>query len=821
MIAADRPTARCTAPVAAALAALLSVCLVSCSAPEPRWTLSTAQTITTQPAPAASAAPARPSGAPDGPVVILDGQPTPLAQVNPTPIPAGDPRVVDHIIDESANRSQVMDHLRYLSEHGPRLTGSSRLENAQRWAADQFRAWGLTNVHLEPWGTIPVRFDRGESWGKVVVKNPAPPTPSDAKALETAKKEQAGVKVNAEKVQDAAKNQTPPPWKTVRDLAITTLAWTRGTSDGKPVQGPVVRMPDSPEQYEKIKDRLDGAWVLVPPPAEGGRGPRGPGQLAGERYRQRRDARAKLATFKDSGSPLPADLSPDELVLTHSILGFITSSRDERVWTTSCPGWRDLAANGSDIPPDLEVMVRLSDYDYMNSRLADGEEFQVEIRADNQLIPGPHQVYNVVADIPGRSRPDEFVIVSAHSDSWDGPGSQGTTDNGTGSSVTLEAARLLMACGAKPERTIRFILWSGEEQGLLGSRAYVKAHPELLPRISGVFVDDGGTNSEGGLLCSRDMVPLLAAATSPVNFRFLDDVTGEPLNVNLRAQDDFKPHGGSDHFSFFEAGVPAFFWDEVGRADYGEGWHTQNDRLNLAIPAYLRQSAACAAITSYNLACAPDLLPRWRTDTGVKLEPPSYVSASDGAYPDYILVNWAGVAAADSYDLFRSRSKDAKDLEKIATATDRTNFEDRSAEPGVMYYYWVDARPPVGSALSPARSAEPAAGFRARPPLPPNLHADSDTCGGVTLTWDAVDGIKAYEIYTSPYMRVDADAVIAEGSTSSSLLATIPAGKDSPHTWRDERKPGDLGARSYLVRCVGPHGPGPAAKAWSGAKACP
>jgi len=289
--------------------------------------------------------------------------------------------------------------------------------------------------------------------------------------------------------------------------------------------------------------------------------------------------------------------------------GFISSSTDERVRTGGLRAWRDLKAGS--LPRDVEVQVRASDYDFINSRLADGYEVNAEIDAKNTLTSGPFPMYDVIAEIPGSTKPDQVVIISAHLDSWNGPGSMGTTDNGTGSSVTLEAARILATCGVRPERTIRFILWTGEEQGLLGSAAYVKSlPPEEQAKISAVFVDDGGTNTEGGLGCIESMKDYLAAATAPVNGQFWSETDNRFLDVNIHVQEKFSQEGGSDHASFNRVGIPGFFWDEIGRADYFFGWHTQNDKLDLAIPEYLRQSATCAAVTAYNLACAPGLLAR-------------------------------------------------------------------------------------------------------------------------------------------------------------------------------------------------------------------
>ncbi|MCC6321111.1 MAG: M20/M25/M40 family metallo-hydrolase [Phycisphaerales bacterium] len=528
------------------------------------------------------------SGKPAAPVAIINGEPAPVPD-----IPMGDPATIRRILAEGKNRNHVMQHLTYIcTKIGPRLTGSSAAEQANHWTADQFRSWGLTNVDLFRWGEIPLRFDRGPSTGKLVTK-----------------RERRG-----------EGEQAQPEYQTLRDLEITTLAWTGGTSG--PVRGPVVRIPETDDEFEKVKDQLRGAWVLLKgTPVTGRAGLR----VVGASMSDRALARYAIQTGKpltelgvstedEERTANMEDLVKEQRRLIEAgVAGFISSSRDERVWTGAFRRWREL--DPACPPRDVEVSVRLSDYDYMNSRLADGEKIEAEFDLKNTFTAGPIPVYDTVAEIPGTDRPDEYVIVSAHLDSWNGPGSMGTTDNGTGSSVTLEAARLLMAAGAKPRRTIKFILWTGEEQGLLGSREWVKQHEALWPKISACFVDDGGTNYEGGLKCTDAMAPMLAAATAPVNNQFFDSKDGKPLNVNIQPGGErFNQSGGSDHASFIAKGIPGFFWDEVGRAEYGYGWHTQHDKLDLAIPEYLQQSSTCAAITAYNLACAPDLLPRFPMD---------------------------------------------------------------------------------------------------------------------------------------------------------------------------------------------------------------
>jgi hypothetical protein len=651
---------------------------------------------------------ARPDGGEDkpkpiAPFAMIDGKREPVPDIE-----MGDLETIKRIIDEGRNRNQVMDHLKHLCEEiGPRLTGSSNAEKANRWALDQFKGWGLQNGHLDEWGTIGARFDRGPSTVKILAQTQT----SDV---------------------DKEGNKTSKVgYDPLRDCQFTTLAWVRGTEGAK--RGLLLRMPDNDEELAAIKDKVEGSWILIPARADSRKGTRGIGNSMRDRYDRWAKLRTKIenpaaeepkqetpaapvddgvtgqyagrltgpglpadgaetslrlrkrnsgalmgflsvkslhngaitdatldqdtgtlrftwtspkgetsfqSTLKDHAikgygnlkddqytltlvreevappDPEPVGPSMDEKILALNPAGFVTSARDERVWTTSANRWRELDVNS--LPKDIEVSIRESDYDYANSRLFDGVTLALEVNLDHTLIPGPIPVYNTIAEIPGTELPNEIVIVSAHLDSWNGPGSQGTTDNGTGSSVTIEAARILMAAKAQPKRTIRFILWTGEEQGLLGSKSYVDRIKDEWPNISACFVDDGGTNYEGGIPAADSMIPMLAAATAWSNTAFADVPDGKGgtgLFVNIRpVGPKLRGGGGSDHVSFNNVGIPGFFWDEIGRADYQFGWHTQNDRLDLAVPEYLAQSATNAAIVAYNLACAPTLLPRGEQD---------------------------------------------------------------------------------------------------------------------------------------------------------------------------------------------------------------
>lgn len=528
-------------------------------------------------------------------VAVVDGKEAPVP-----PIAMGDTATVKRIVEEGALRSQVMDTLRELTvERGPRLTGSLNIRKAENYAASKYKEWGLTNVHLEQWGTIGVGFDRGPSSGMVYV------------AQKPRREARGGERPGEVEAEAKAQAEAPLQWTKTRDMQLSALAWSIGTNGA--VRGPVIREPQSEEEFAAVKDKLKGAWVLLkaPPPV----GQRGIRNLMSTQYEIRKEARKKIA----EGKPL-SELSIMERMVLEPIAGYVSSSRDERVWTGAVAGWRDLTIDQRDSFEDDQphAQIRLSDYDYINSRLADGEHVELEFNLDHKFRAGPVPEHNVIAEIKGSKYPDEIIIVSGHLDSWDGPGSQGAIDNGTGSAVTMEAARILKAAGARPLRTIRFVLWGGEEQGLLGSRGYVEKHKSTLDKHVVTFVDDGGTGYQAGVAAPTKMVDMLAAATAPINNVFWSIKDQKFLNANIKVSgDSLRSHGGSDHAAFNAVGVPGFFWDEGGRADYGFGWHTQNDKIDLAIEEYLRQSATNTAVTAYRLASAPEMLPRAeKTETG-------------------------------------------------------------------------------------------------------------------------------------------------------------------------------------------------------------
>jgi Zn-dependent M28 family amino/carboxypeptidase len=221
------------------------------------------------------------------------------------------------------------------------------------------------------------------------------------------------------------------------------------------------------------------------------------------------------------------------------------------------------------------------------------------------MIPGPITVYNTVGEIVGREKPDEYVVLGAHLDSWD-LGS-GTTDNGTGSSVVLEAARLLAKCGVQPRRTIRFILFSGEEQGLHGSEAYVKAHKDEMARTSMCLIHDTGTGKVVGIGLMKHpeiqaiLEPELGSLKQVVDFEY-DTEKDKPFTM-----------GGSDHASFDRVGVPGF-WLKQDMSTYNMTHHSISDTFDAANKDDLIEGAQIMAVIGMRVANLPSMLPHHKPE---------------------------------------------------------------------------------------------------------------------------------------------------------------------------------------------------------------
>jgi hypothetical protein len=480
------------------------------------------------------------------------------------------------ILTAARKDSEIMANLTYLSDMiGPRLTGSAALKRANEWTAEKMKSYGLTNVHLEPW-EIPMGWERGTATARIL-------EPANG-----------------------------------RTLTLAAMGWTPGTK-GKIEGDVVVVKARNSKELAEYKGKLKNAIVLRGAPATirpitdtsyfpgGGRPGQRPDPEKKGAPEKKGEPEKKGAAEKRGDFGQPPFARPDmafrreltDFLRTEGVAVLLQDAGKPHGLLTTTGGWR--GTDRGTAPEPLPSAFMVHEHYALLYRLATRPEparTRVEIEITNKFVPGPITVYNTVGEIRGSEKPDEYVILGAHLDSWDL--GQGTTDNGTGSSVVLEAARILSQSKVKPKRTIRFALFTGEEQGLYGSRAYVQKHKDELPRISMCLVHDTGTGKVTGIgLQGREVLkPILEPeleALKEIGFK----------EVNTRRM------GGSDHGSFEQAGVPGFAVQQ-DMSEYRFTHHSQSDTLDKAKEADLIQGAQVMAVTALRVANLPNLLPRDR-----------------------------------------------------------------------------------------------------------------------------------------------------------------------------------------------------------------
>jgi hypothetical protein len=511
---------------------------------------------------------------------------------------------------EAKKDSELMANLRHISDViGPRLTGSANLKRANDWTADKMKSYGLSNVHLEAW-SIPMAWERGTATARIV-------EPNNGRTLVVAaagwspgtkgKVEGDVVILNARTTKDLA------AYKGKLKNAIILQGQPRNVNvSGFPFGNPG---PDSGGR--RGTPRRDGTPPARPgaPPASGAEPP-----AAGAAKTPAADAKAPGAggaqpPAAGAATP-PAGADPfarpdrasfegmrafrgelNEFLRTEGAAVTLSDASKPHGLLTMSGGWRGTdRANAPEPLPSLYVAHEHYALLYRLASRPTPAKTRLEVEVTNKFVPGPIPVYNTVGEIKGSEKPDEFVVVGAHLDSWDL--GQGTTDNGTGSSIVLETARILSKSGVKPKRTIRFILFTGEEQGLHGSREYVKAHKDDVAKTSLCIVHDTGTGRVTGLgLQGRDTV-------KPILDRELVALSElGKFDINLRGM------GGSDHMSFEGAGVPGFAFQQ-DMSEYRFTHHSQSDTFDKAHEADLVQGAQAMAVTALRVANLKDLLPR-------------------------------------------------------------------------------------------------------------------------------------------------------------------------------------------------------------------
>ncbi|MGH7535057.1 MAG: M20/M25/M40 family metallo-hydrolase, partial [Gemmatimonadales bacterium] len=453
------------------------------------------------------------------------------------------------LMEEALERSELMPSLRHLTDViGPRLSGSPAMRQANQWTAEQFRQLGLA-VALEP-------YPFGVTWqrGPLQLRLTAPFT---------------------------------------RWVTGHSWAWTAGTG-GKTLSGPVVltdlSMPDSLAVY---RDRVPGAWVL-PKPASAVWNPDGPPMTAQDSARFAELARlAALATADTSARAVEErrqyQIDLPYLLKSAGALGTLVDGGKEHALMT-------MSGSPNRAAPLPNIVISHEDYAHLERLIRSGVTPTLEGRVENVMGRSAVEQWNTVAEIRGTELPGQVVILGAHLDSWDL--ATGMTDNAAGSSVVLEVARVIARSGLKPRRTIRFILFSGEEQGLIGSRAYIAAHAAEADSIQAVLVLDNGTGRILGqaLQGREDLAETWRALLAPV----------APLGAsNIRS----AVKSGTDHLSFSFYGVPAFNFDQHPRG-YNHTHHSESDTFDKAVEDDLKQAATVMAVTAWELANLAELLPR-------------------------------------------------------------------------------------------------------------------------------------------------------------------------------------------------------------------
>ncbi len=461
-----------------------------------------------------------------------------------SPFAAADAKILAEIHD----RSEAAQNLEYISDNiGPRLTGSPQLKAANDWTAEMFKKYGLTNVHLESWKI-------GHSW-----------------------------------IRGTAKARIVAPAE--HPLTIASAGWAPGTNG--PIRGPVVYFDaQKKEDFEKFRGKLKGAVLITSKPE-----PLSPPQKD-EPYED--VSRPMQAPLPRKGDPIPpspfanfaaAARERNEFFKQEGVAAVLRDSNKPHALLNMT----GVGGEKFDIGPIPTAFITGEGY-RMIFRLLQHGPVEVELEMTNTIADGPMDVYNTVGEIRGSEKPDEVVILGAHLDSWDlGTGS---TDNGTGSAAVLEAARALAKLDLKPKRTIRFVLFSGEEEGLVGSKRYVEAHKDELDKISGVLVHDTGTGK----------VLTLGLHDNYQDRQIVDQVLS-PLGDLKLLEPSIVRAFGTDHASFDDAGVPGFFCIQDG-AEYTKTHHSQSDTFDKVWKDELNQGAQVLAAWAYNTAQLPEMLPR-------------------------------------------------------------------------------------------------------------------------------------------------------------------------------------------------------------------
>lgn len=525
---------------------------------------------------------------------------------------------------EATEHSRVLDTLHVLTDrYGPRLTGSPNFKGAADWAAAEMTTWGLSNAHLEPW-----EFGH-PGWSNERVSAHLVAPVRDTLVVEVL----AWTPGTNGAVRGEVRLITPPANPSEADFAgflasLPALVKGRVVLVGSPQSVGVSFAPTAKRlDDDAVRARLRGGPQPPPPappstPAAATPAPATPTPATATPTTTTPASPARTTpaqTAKPSAAPQPAakpsaaDIERrlnEALVAAGALARFNDAGRDHG----QIRAFQNRAYDVTKAPPTL--VVRHEDYGRLARLLEDGA-VEVEVDIVNRTYPEGTTAHNVIAEIPGTDKAAEVIMLGGHLDSWHA--ATGATDNAIGVAVMMEVARVLKAVGVHPRRTIRVALWSGEEQGLLGSQAYVRSHfgtaedpkPEFAT-FGGYFNIDSGTGRARG---ATVFGPPEAATVVREALATFDD-----LGVLGAGSTNSRARGGSDHTSFNAAGLPGISMLQDPIEYQSHSWHTNLDTYERIVPEDAMTSVIAVAGAVYQLAMRDGLLPRFSKEELVKLK---------------------------------------------------------------------------------------------------------------------------------------------------------------------------------------------------------
>jgi hypothetical protein len=506
-----------------------------------------------------------------------------------------DPDINKKIRQEENDHSQIMHTMHFLTDvYGPRLTGSPNHKAAADWAIQEMKRWGFENAHLEAWDFGHPGWMNERSSGYIV--------------------------------------------SPIHDqLTFKVWAWTPSTQGTVKAQVVQIFPPDKPKQADldsyldsvkdKVKDRIvmigkaEFVPVVIDVPAR-----RLDDKAAAQRYDPNNPNAGQFGRGGPGGpggqnQPEPGVLTGAQI--NETIDKFLVANHaamrvnDARMGNGHIRAFQNRTYDVTEAVPT--VVLRNEDFGRIARILADGSSVGLEFNIENRTYPEGKTSYNTIAEIPGTDKKDEVIMLGGHLDSWHS--ATGATDNAIGCAVMMEAARILKSLGVKPRRTIRVALWSGEEEGLLGSQAYVKQHfgtfeepkPEFDKLVAYFNVDSGTGRVRGASVFGPPQdADILREVLAP----FAD------LGVAGAISSKSRRLGGTDSTSFSQAGLAGVGLGQDPIEYFADTWHTNLDTYERIIEDDAKKSAIVVAAAVYHLAMRDDMLPRFtKADMPAKPSP--------------------------------------------------------------------------------------------------------------------------------------------------------------------------------------------------------